>query len=72
MNEKIAQEGYWLTQSNLIDEYDRIFNKKIAGFGNLNSMFEEWTDEQKTQWELTHTLEDEISDNDALNIIIGN
>lgn len=71
MNEKIAQEGFWLTQATLREGEHRIFVKKVCGNGDLDSIFVEWTDEQKEEWE-AKPLEEEISDTEALNIITGN
>ena len=71
MNEKIAQEGSWLTQATLREGEYRIFIKKVTGSGDLDSIFVEWTDEQKEEWE-NEPLEEEISDTEALNIITGN
>ncbi len=58
MRERIAQEGYWLTQSEIGDERSRTFAKKVAGFGNIDDLFIQWTDSQKQQWELEHPIED--------------
>ena len=58
MNEIIANEGFWLTQSTVENEENRIFVKKVAGFGNLNQIYAQWTDEQKQQWEAEHPVEE--------------
>lgn len=73
MKERIAQEGYWLTQATIDDESSRTFAHKVAGFGDLDSLFAEWTDEQKEQWESEHHEDEneEISDSEALEIITG-
>lgn len=69
MKERTAHKGYWLTQATLEDEASRTFAKKVAGFGNLDALYVEWTDEQKEQWE--PPVSDEISDTEALNIILN-
>ena len=51
MKERVAQDGYWLTQSSIEDEQSRTFARKVAGYGDLDSLFVEWTDEQKSAWE---------------------
>lgn len=73
MNERIAQEGYWLTLATLENEASRTFAHKVAGFGDLDALFAEWSDEQKAQWEAEHPIvpSDEISDTEALEIITG-
>lgn len=74
MNERTANEGFWLTQATLADERTRTFGKKVAGFGDLDALFTEWSDEQKAAWEAEHPDEpdpDEISDSEALYIITG-
>ena len=58
MNERIAQQGYWLTQAVLEDETQRSFFKRVAGYGDLETQFTEWTDEQKSSWEEQHKEED--------------
>lgn len=60
MKERIAQEGYWLTQVTIDDEASRTFAHKVAGFGDLDSFFVEWTDAQKAQWEAEHPIEEDI------------
>lgn len=54
MNKRKASEGMWLTQSQLTEEEGRIFVKEVAGYGDLDNLFTEWSDEQKTQWEEEH------------------
>ena len=51
MNTRQAQEGYWLTQSSLDFERDRIFVKTVCGYGDLNTVYTEWSDADKTAWE---------------------
>lgn len=59
MKERItSQEDMWLTQANLEDETQRSFFKKVAGYGDLETLFTEWTDEQKSAWEEQHKEED--------------
>ena len=57
MKEKIAKDGYWLTQANLEDEESRTFARKVCGYGELDSLFVEWSDEQKEAWEAEHPQE---------------
>lgn len=73
MNTRTANEGMWLTQANPAKDSERTFAKAVAGFADLDSLFTEWSDEQKAQWEQEHPIEpsDEISDTEALNIITG-
>lgn len=61
MNERIAQDGFWLTQANIEDEASRTFAKKVCGYGDLDSLFTEWSDEQKAEWEREHPQEEEIN-----------
>lgn len=61
MKERIAQEGFWLTQANIEDEASRTFATKVCGFGDLDSLFTEWSDEQKAEWEAEHPTEEEIN-----------
>lgn len=58
MKERIAQEGFWLTQANLEDEANRLFSKKVCGYGDLDNIFAEWSDEQKAEWEREHPIEE--------------
>ena len=60
MNERIAQEGFWLTEANIEDEASRTFAKKVCGYGDLDSLFTEWSNSQKEEWESQH------SDNEQL------
>lgn len=64
----------WLTQATLENEDDRLFVKKVCGFGDLSALYTEWSDEQKAKWEEEHQEplpEGELSDSEALNIITG-
>ncbi len=54
MKERIAQEGFWLTQANIEDEASRTFARKVCGYGDLDSLFVEWSDEQRAEWEKEH------------------
>lgn len=58
MKERTANEGHWLTQATLEDEAQRSFFKKVAGYGDLETLFTEWTDEQKNAWEEQHKEEE--------------
>lgn len=58
MKERIAQEGMWLTQATLEDESTRTFAHRVAGYGDLDSLFTEWTDEQKEAWGQEHPQEE--------------
>lgn len=58
MKERIAQQGYWLTQANIDNEEERIFVKKVSGYGDLDNLYTEWTDEQKSAWEEEHPIEE--------------
>ena len=57
MKERIAQDGYWLTQATIEDEASRTFARKVAGFGDIDNLFVEWSNEQKEQWESEHPVE---------------
>lgn len=59
MNTRTASEGKWLTQSSLEEEQNRIFVKQVAGFGDLDTLFTEWTDSEKAAWEEEHPVEEE-------------
>lgn len=54
MKKKEAPAGYWFTQSAIDNEENRIFRKRIAGFGDLDVIFELWSDSQKQEWETAH------------------
>lgn len=60
MKERIANEGMWLTQANLEDETARTFFKECAGFGNLDELFIEVSDEYKQEWEEEHPQEEPL------------
>lgn len=57
MKERIAQEGNWLTQANLAENEERQFWTKVSGYGDLDNLFTEWSDEQKAEWEREHPRE---------------
>lgn len=72
--EIIANEGYWITQKNISNEWDRGFWKRLYPASSLSvDDFEQWTDGQKEHWESEHPADQntEISDSEALNIITG-
>ena len=71
MNERIAQEGYWLTQATIDNEAKRTFAKNVCGFGDLDALFTEWTDAQKAEWEATPHESEEVTAEEALKIITG-
>lgn len=55
--EIIAKEGLWLTQATTLEDDNRIFVKRLAGY-NVNA--EDWrdaTDAEKEQWEREHQPE---------------
>ena len=56
MEEKIAQEGMWLTQI-VVEDSNRIFRKRIKGVDLSN--WHEVTDEWKEQWEKSKLNPDE-------------
>lgn len=58
MKERIAQAGFWLTQATIEDEASRTFARKVCGYGDLDSLFVEWSDEQKAEWEAEHQQEE--------------
>lgn len=58
MKERIAQEGFWLTQANIEDEASRTFARKVCGYGDLDSLFVEWSNSQKAEWEREHPQEE--------------
>lgn len=62
MNTRTASEGKWLTQSSLEEEQNRIFVKQVAGFGDLDTLFTEWTDSEKAAWEEEHVTEETLID----------
>lgn len=60
MNKRKASEGMWLTQSVLQEEEGRIFVKEVAGYGDLDNLFTEWTDSEKEEWEEEHPEGEEV------------
>lgn len=60
MKERIAQNGHWLTQAFVENESDRTFARKVFGYGSLESLFVEWTDAQKREWENENVEQIEI------------
>jgi len=58
MNTRQATTGNWLTQASLDNEMDRIFVKEACGYGDLDNIFAEWSDEQKAEWEKEHPQEE--------------
>jgi len=58
MNTRQATTGNWLTQSHIENEDERIFVKNVSGFGDLDNIFTEWSDEQKAEWEKEHPQEE--------------
>jgi len=48
----------WLTQASLEQEETRTFATEACGFGNLDELFTEWTDSQKSEWEQAHKREE--------------
>lgn len=61
--ELIAKEGKWLTQANLTNESERGFWKRLyPAYTLTENDFEEWTNEQKEQWENEHPQEELIEE----------
>jgi len=58
MNTREASKGMWLTQASLEQEETRTFATEACGFGNLDELFTEWTDSQKSEWEQAHKREE--------------
>lgn len=58
MKEIIAQDGHWLTQATINNDTERIFVKSVSGFGDIENLFAEWSDEQKAEWEREHPQEE--------------
>lgn len=54
MKERIAKAGFWLTQATLAENEERQFWTKVSGYGDLDNLFTEWSDEQKAEWEREH------------------
>ena len=51
MNERIAPDNKWLTNATVENEADRIFAKKVSGYGDLDSIYREASQEEKDKWE---------------------
>lgn len=62
MKERIAKENQWLTNATVENEAERIFVKKVAGYGDLDNLFTEWSEEQKAEWEREHPREEEVNE----------
>lgn len=58
MKERIAQAGFWLTQASIEDESNRTFATRVCGYGDLDNLFTEWSEEQKARWEAEHAEEE--------------
>lgn len=59
--ELIAKEGYWLTQATIAEYEERQFWTSVSGYGDLDSLFTEWSDSQKETWEAEHPQEEEFN-----------
>lgn len=62
MNTRTPSAGYWLTQANLAENEERQFWTSVSGYGNLETLFTEWSDEQKAEWEAEHPKEEPLND----------
>ena len=70
MNTRKATDGHCFTEAGDVNR--RNFYREVSGFGDLDSLFVEWTDAERKAWESEHPDEpDEISDAEALDIITG-
>lgn len=58
MNTRKASAGHWLTQSVLEDEANRIFVHEVAGFGDLDNLYKEVSDQEKQEWDAAHPQEE--------------
>ena len=58
MKERIAKENQWLTNATLDNEAERIFVKKVSGYGDLDALFRDATQEEKDKWEAEHPMDD--------------
>lgn len=58
MKERIAKEGFWLTQATLAEDEQRQFWTSVSGYGDIDSLFVEWSDSQKAEWEREHQIEE--------------
>lgn len=54
MKKREARPGAWLTQATAIDESNRIFVKSVAGFGDLETLYRDATEEEKTEWDAAY------------------
>ena len=59
MNKRKASKGMWLTQAAIENEDARTFATEVCGYGDLDALFIEWTDAQKTEWEEEHKPEED-------------
>lgn len=57
MKERIAKAGDWLTQATLAENEERQFWTKVSGYGDLDTLFTEWSEEQKARWKEEHPNE---------------
>ena len=55
----VAKEGMWLTQSQIDDECGRTFVKMVSGFGDLNSLYRDATNDEKLAWEAEYRNDNE-------------
>ena len=62
MKTRKATPGHWLTQANLDNESNRIFVHEIAGFGDLDNLYRDATDEEKSEWDAAHPQDIEPCD----------
>lgn len=58
MKERKAKKGHWLTQVQLDDEALRIFVKAVAGYGDLDALYKEVSDDYKAAWEAEHPADE--------------
>ena len=58
MKERTAKKGKWLTNATVENEAERIFVKKVAGYGDLDNLFRDATQEEKDKWEAEHPAEE--------------
>ena len=58
MKTRKANNGYWLTQAELENESERMFWKEVSGYGDIDNIFTEVSDEYKAQWEQEHPQEE--------------
>lgn len=62
MNTRKATPGHWLTQAVLDNESNRIFVHEVAGFGDLDNLYGDATDEEKREWDAAHPQDIEPCD----------